>query len=219
MGFYPHLEYSSLRPDRVRGIVALSVPYYPRGRVSRLTAARAALGDGFYMNYFQKPGVAEAEFERDIRTTVEKFLYAFSGDVPPGEQELLVVPEGQGMLDHILVPEVLPAWLTEADITYYTTTLARTGFTGGFNWYRMIDKSWELMAPWHEASIVPPVLFIAGTRDPVVLLPSGQQQIANMQRFVPNLKATVLLPNGGHWIQQERAAEVSTAMLEFLQSL
>ena len=83
----------------------------------------------------------------------------------------------------------------------------------------MIDKSWELMAPWHNATIIPPVLFIAGDRDPVVLLPSGQQQLASMQRFVPNLKARVLLPNSGHWIQQERAAEVGAAMIEFLQSL
>jgi len=208
-----------LRPDRVRGVIALSVPYYPRGPVSRLKAARSALGEGFYMNYFQKPGTAEAEFERDIRTTIKKFLYAFSGSVQQRVEEILVVPEGQGMLDHIAAPELLPTWLTEADITYYTTTLKRTGFTGGFNWYRMIDKSWELMAPWHNAIIIPPVLFIAGDRDPVVLLPSGQQQIANMQRFVPNLKARVLLPNSGHWIQQERAAEVSAAMIEFLQSL
>ncbi len=208
-----------LRPDRVRGAIALSVPYYPRGPVSRLTAARSALGDGFYMNYFQKPGVAEAEFERDIRTTLRKFLYAFSGDVPPGEQVMLVVPEGHGLLDSLPDPGVFPVWLTEAIVAHYVTTLERTGFTGGFNWYRMIDKSWELMAPWREAIIVPPVLFIAGTLDPVVLLPNGQQQLANMQRFVPNLKATALLSQSGHWIQQERAAEVSTAMIEFLRSL
>ena len=208
-----------LRPDRVRGLIALSVPYYPRGPVSRLAAARSALGDGFYMNYFQKPGVAEAEFERDIRTILRKFLSAFSADVQQGGPGVLVVPEGQGMLDSILDPEVFPAWLTEADSAYYITTLERTGFTGGFNWYRMIDKSWELMAPWHNAIIVPPVLFIAGDRDPVVLLPSGQQQLANMQTFVPNLKAKVLLPNTGHCIQQERPTDVSTAMLNFLQSL
>jgi len=99
------------------------------------------------MNYFQRLGVAEAEFKRDIRTTIRKFLYAFSGDVQQSEQVALVVPEGQGMLDHILDPQVLPTWLTEADITYYATTLEWTGFIGGFNWYRMIDKSWELMAP------------------------------------------------------------------------
>ncbi len=208
-----------LRPDRVRGAVALSVPYYPRGPVSRLTAVRLALGDGYYMNYFQQPGVAEAEFARDIRMTMRKFLYMFSGDIPPGEQVMLVVPKGQSLLDQIPDPEVFPEWLTAADIAVYTTTLERTGFTGGFNWYRMIDKSWELMAPWHEAIIVPPALFIAGTHDPGLLLPTGQQQLANMQRFVPHLKATVLLPNGGHWIQQERATEVSAAMLAFLRSL
>lgn len=166
-----------LRPDRVRGAIALSMPYSPRSTSSGLTAARAALGDSSYLNYFQKPGVAEAEFERDIRKTMRKFLYTASGDAPQGEQLALVIPEGQGMLDCAIDPKVLPAWLTENDLDYYTTAFERTGFTSGLNWYRMIDTSWELMAAWHEAIIAPPVLFIAGDRDPVVSSPSDNGKL------------------------------------------
>jgi pimeloyl-ACP methyl ester carboxylesterase len=208
-----------LRPGRVRAAIALDIPYSPRARSSLLAAARSTLGDGFYINYFQKPGVAEAEFERDTRVTLRKLLYAASGDAPQGRQLALVIPEGQGMLDHAIDPEVLPAWLTEADITYYTTAFERTGFTGGLNWYRMIDKSWELMAAWHEAHVVPPALFIAGDRGPGANLPNRQQRLATMQQFVPNLKATMLLPGAGHWIQEERSIMVSEAMIEFLQNL
>src|SRR5689334_17659895 len=38
-----------MRPDRVRGVAGLSVPYAPRGPVSMLTGMRSLLGDGFYM--------------------------------------------------------------------------------------------------------------------------------------------------------------------------
>jgi pimeloyl-ACP methyl ester carboxylesterase len=208
-----------LRPDRVKAVMALSVPYTPRGPVSSLAAGRAAFGDGFYHNYFQQPGLAEAEFERDCRTTLRKFLYGASGEVPPSHRLALVIPEGRGMLDQAIDPDVLPPWLTQTDINYYATTFEQTGFTGGLNWYRMIERNWELMAPWHGAAVGVPTLFLAGDRDTVATSSRGQQQLATMQRFVPNLKATVLLPGGGHWIQQERPTEVTTAMLQFLQSL
>lgn len=70
------------------------------------------MGDGFYHHYFQKPGLAEAEFERDCRTTLRKFLYGASGDVPAGKRLALVIPEGRGMLDQAIDPDVLPPWLT-----------------------------------------------------------------------------------------------------------
>src|SRR5438105_7751055 len=53
------------RPDRIRGVVGLSVPYTPRGPVAITQAMRNAGANNFYMLYFQKPGVAEAELERD----------------------------------------------------------------------------------------------------------------------------------------------------------
>jgi pimeloyl-ACP methyl ester carboxylesterase len=43
--------------------------------------------------------------------------------------------------------------------------------------------------------------------------------IANLTKFVPNLRKTIMLPGCGHWTQQERPAEVNTALLEFLRGL
>ncbi len=194
------------RPDRVRGVIGLSVPYSPRGHASMLTAMRSVLGNGFYMSYFQQPGVAEAEFERDVRTTMRKFLTAnLSGAA--------VVPEGKGMLDVMSEPETLPTWLTEQDLDVFTDEFERTGFTGGLNWYRTIDLTWELMAPWHHALVMPPALFMAGESG------IARKSIAKMRATVPNIKRTILLEDCGHWIGQERPAEVNAALIEFVQGL
>ena len=209
-----------LRPDRVGGVVGLSVPYVPRGPVSMLAAQRAMLGEGFYMNYFQAPGVADAELARDVPTTIRKLLYSVSGDVPlVGEPAQPVVPTGKGFLDIMVEPPKLPSWLTEADIAFYAQEFERTGFTGGLNWYRTIDLSWELMAPWQGAPVVVPALYVAGDRDLVVNFPGMKNLLGALPVFVPNLTKTLLLPGCGHWTQQERPGEVNDLLLGFLGGL
>jgi pimeloyl-ACP methyl ester carboxylesterase len=209
-----------LRPDRVRGVVGMSVPYTPRGLVSSLTAMRSVFGEGFYMAYFQQPGVADAELARDAPATMRRFLYAASGDAPvPEAAPSPVIPPGAGMLDILAEPPALPAWLTQADLDFYVAEFERTGFTGGLNWYRTIDLSWELMAPWQGALVSPPALYIAGERDLVVHFPGMNQLIPNLRMFVPHLTKTVMLPGCGHWTQQERSTEVNAAILEFVTQL
>lgn len=208
------------RPDRVRGVVGLSVPYTPRGPVSSLAAARAVLGDGFYMAYFQQPGGADAELGRDPRASLRRLLFSASGDAPQVEPPPQpVIPPGGGILDITAEPDALPPWLTEADLDVYAANFARTGFTGGLNWYRAIDLSWELMAPWQGAPVLPPALYLAGDRDLVVNFPGMRDLIAALPAFVPNLTDTVILPGCGHWTQQERPAAVNDALLRFLAAL
>ena len=67
----------------------------------------------------------------------------------------------------------LPPWLTEKDLDVFAAEYTRTGFRGGLNWYRNIDRNWELTAPWHTAKIAQPALFIAGTRDAVISISSS----------------------------------------------
>ena len=69
-----------LRPDRFRGVIALSVPYVPRGKVRPTTVMPQTADAVFYQLYFQTPGVAEAELERDVRQTIRRVLYGGSGD-------------------------------------------------------------------------------------------------------------------------------------------
>ena len=209
-----------LRPERVRGVVGLSVPYVPRGPASTLTAMRTVFGEGFYMAYFQQPGVADSELARDPRATIRRLLYSASGDAS-APLDMPVVPPGGGFLDLTVEPETLPSWLSNEDLDTYATEFERTGFTGGLNWYRTIDASWELMAAWQGAKVITPALFVAGDRDLVVRLPGMLQHIQSggLRSDAPNLRGAAILDKCGHWTQQEQPAEVNRALLDFLAAL
>jgi pimeloyl-ACP methyl ester carboxylesterase len=213
-----------LRPDRFRGVIGLSVPFRPRGPV-RPTSVMPQSDDAlFYQLYFQTPGVAEAELERDVRLTIRRILHSASGDVPrreggAGADAVGMVPRQGGFLSRMVDPAFLPPWLTDADMDFYTGEFARTGFRGGLNWYRNIDRNWELMAPFAGAPVTVPALYVAGDRDLVVAFRGMDQLIPNLSKFAPGLRGTVMLPGCGHWTQQERAREVSAAMIDFLRGL
>ncbi len=64
-----------------------------------------------------------------------------------------------------------------------------------------------------------PALYIAGDRDLVVRFRGAPERIANLTKFVPNLRKTIMLPGCGHWTQQERASEVNAALIEFLREV
>ncbi|HTS97908.1 MAG TPA: alpha/beta hydrolase [Streptosporangiaceae bacterium] len=207
-----------LRPDRVRGVIGLSVPYRPRGSSAPIAAMRAAIGDGFYMVYFQQPGVADAELARDPRQTFTRVLYGASGDAPAG---LPVIPPGGGFLDICAEPPggVLPAWLTEDDIDAFVAEYRNPGFTGPLSWYRNLDRNWELTAAWHHAPVTVPALFLAGDRDLVIAFSGGRAMLPGLRDCAPALREPVLLSGCGHWTQQERPDDVSRAMIDFIREL
>ena len=214
-----------LRPDRFRAVMGLSVPFWSRLPV-RPTSVMPQTDDAiFYQLYFQTPGVAEAEFERDVRHSIRSLLYSASGDAPRRDgagsagSDVGMVPRSGGFLDRLIDPASLPAWLSEEDVNFYVDEFTRTGFRGGLNWYRNIDRSWELLAPHAGSRISVPGLYIAGDRDLVVRFRGMEQIIASLPYFVPELRGTLMLPGCGHWTQQERAREVNDAMIEFLRRL
>ena len=130
-----------------------------------------------------------------------------------------MVPRGGGFVPALASLLPLPSWLITADLDFYTEEFIRTGFRGGLNWYRNIDRNWELLAPFAGKTVDVPALYIAGDRDLVVAFPGMDQLIPNLAKFVPNLRNTVMLPGCGHWTQQERAQEVNAALIGFLEEL
>ena len=212
-----------LRPDRFRAVIGLSVPFRPRGSVRPTTMMPRTDDAIFYQLYFQGPGVAEAELERDVRDTMRTVAWAASGDRPregaTSPAGIGMVPKGGGFLSAMGKPETLPPWLTEADIDFYAGEFARTGFRGGLNWYRNIDRNWELLAPYAGSVVTVPALYVAGDRDLVLAFRGMDQLIANLAKFVPQLRRTLILPGCGHWTQQERPDDINSAMLEFLKGL
>ena len=203
--------------------VGLSVPFRPRGAVRPTTVMPKTADAIFYMLYFQEPGVAEAELGRDPRSTIRRILYSGSGESPRptaqvGAGNVGMVPRAGGFLSDVEPPATLP-WLTEADIDFYAGEFARTGFRGGLNWYRNIDRNWELLSPWAGANVSVPALYLAGERDLVLGFGGTDKVLASLKQIVPNLRQARILPGCGHWTQRERPAEVNAAVLEFLKTL
>jgi pimeloyl-ACP methyl ester carboxylesterase len=128
-----------------------------------------------------------------------------------------MVSRKDGMLPKVQVP--LPSWLSAADLDYYGGEFARSGFRGPLNYYRNIDRNWELMGAFEGVKVVVPSLYIAGDHDMVIAFPGAAEQIANMKQSVPQLREIKMLPGCGHWTQQERPAEVNAALVDFLRSL
>jgi pimeloyl-ACP methyl ester carboxylesterase len=214
-----------LRPDVFRGVVGLSVPFIPRRPVRPTSVMPQTPEAIFYQLYFQEPGVAEADLERDPAVTIRRLLYWASGEArDPAARTVAtgdvgMVPRAVGLVNSRPDPPALPAWLGEAEVDFYAGEFARAGFRGGLNWYRNIDRNWELLAPWAGARVTVPALFVAGERDLVLAFRGMDQLVPALSTLVPNLRRTLVLPGCGHWTQQERPGEVNAAILEFLEGL
>jgi pimeloyl-ACP methyl ester carboxylesterase len=212
-------EAALLRPDRFRGVIALSPPFRPRafgGSAPPTTLMPRNENAVFYQLFFQTPE-AEAALGRDLRRLFRSQFYSLSGDMPPsagGGFPAGMVPRKGALLSD---PASLPPWITDSDIDVYVAEFTRSGFRGPLSWWRNIDRSWELMAAFDGAAVTIPALYIAGDRDFVVTV--FQQAVARQSTLVPKLRPAVMLAGCGHWTQQERAAEVNAAMIDFLRQL
>ena len=203
-----------LRPDLFPAVVAMSVPHRRRGPLPPLDTLRKAGKTDYYYLYFQEQA-AEDEFARDVGYTMRRVLYIGSGDTPRDEKMSMYVDRAKGFLGAPHGDVAVPPWLTEADIALFVAEYQRTGFRGGLNWYRNIERNWELTAPFDGAKITQPALFIAGTNDAVITGSIGKRALDEMGDVVPNLRNKILLEGAGHWIQQERPTEVNAALIEF----
>ena len=207
------------RPEVFPAVAALSVPFSQRGPAPPLRLLREQGLNTYYWIYYQDVGVAEAEYDRDPRATLRRRLFISSGDAPRNRPDPYILQPGKGALDNTIDPERLPAWLTETDLDYMSADLARTGFRGGLNYYRNIDRNWELLAPWAGTVVRQKALFIAGTKDPVIAAVTGKAPLEAMKTTVPNLERQVLIEGAGHFIQQERPQQVNAALIQFLRSV
>ena len=203
-----------MAPARFTHVIGVNTPFFQRAPMKPTDLMRLmAQGNFHYILYFQDPGVAEAELERDVRRSLRGFYQGASDLVaitdktaPPG----VWGPAGGGILDR-LPDRPQGKFLPDSDFEVFVKAFEKTGFRGGLNWYRCIDRSWEESAG-QEQRVNQPALMITAELDPVL-----RPELCNgMEAFVPNLRKTVLVKGSGHWTQQEKPAEVNAAILEFL---
>ncbi len=210
---------SLLAPERTAGVVGMSVPFTPRGEMPPTQLMRQMLGDAFfYMLYFQEPGVADTDLGRDPATTMRRMLagLTMSADsAASADPAAMFANDERGFVERLPEPERLPDWLSQEELDHYVDEFTRTGFTGGINWYRNLDRNWELTAPCAGAKVEVPSLFVAGALDPVLLMAPPTL----MEGWVTDHRGNVMVEGAGHWVTQEKPDEVNAALLDFLQDL
>ncbi|WP_315832740.1 alpha/beta hydrolase [Bradyrhizobium prioriisuperbiae] len=201
------------RPDIFTAVGGLSVPPPSRGRGRPLQSLHDQGITNFYWQYFQELGAAEREFEQDVDFTMHAvFSKGFSSDSAMSQ----FLQDGFGFLGDRAIPRPLPPWITQDDIAHFIASYRASGFRGGLNWYRNIDRNWDLTAPWQGAKIHQPSIFIAGSNDEVVTGLIGAKRIKDMETVLPGLRRKLIIDGAGHWIQQECADEVNAALIGFL---
>lgn len=216
-------------PERVRGLVVLSVPYdydyYGRrgGALEECPTdhfARVAKTQFLHAHYFQAPGVAEAELDEQCAVFLRRLFWALSaeGDLLSAFKD--AGPQAVGYLE--VLPTVLAAlpwgWLSQTEFAVYADAFCRRGFRGALNWYRVADINWALNRRFIGATIAVPVCFIAGEKDPVLVM-SGDDALSFMRSKNLDLRECVIVSGAGHWVQQEQPQAVNEVMLRFLRSL
>ena len=203
-------------PDKVTAVGVLSVPFSPRASAPPLDMMKKIFKDRFfYQLYFQEPGVAEAEWETNVRVNLRKFYHMGSGTFDAGNFIAPKSPDSD-LLSDMEDPGTLGDWCTESDLDFYTTEFEQSGFRGPLNYYRNHNLTWSLTEGGPE-EINQPALFIAGEKDGVIML--AADALKNMPSYVTNLKVNQLIPGIGHWTQQEAPEEVNSLMIDFLNSV
>jgi len=142
---------AQFRPDKFKGVVGLSVPFRPRGDVPPTTTMTETNDAIFYQLYFQRPGVAEPGLEKDVSRSLSTMLLGVAGSANVESASGGMIPKGVFWLDSRIPLDAMPPWITQTDIDCYSNEFKRSGFRGGLNWYRNIDRNWKLLAPWAGA--------------------------------------------------------------------
>jgi len=213
-------EMGRLRPERVSSICNMSVPYTNSPAPPTEIFEVIFEGKFFYMLYFQPVGPAEAEFEADPRLFLRTMLYAAGGEgMAANSNPLPDAPrEGTRFMDILSpAPDVLPDWITEADVDVYAAAFEESGFFGPISFYRNMDANWERSKGISASVYTMPTGFITGSLDPVNSMMPGAAEA--MAEALPDFRGGTVVDGAGHWVQQERPAETNAALLEFLASL
>ena len=206
-----------LHPSRFTALIAMSVPYGGRVAQSPIQSWREAFGENFfYILYHNEPGgVAEAEYDADPRGLISRLYLS-----PGAPRQPATITDAHrsagGWIGRLGAAKELPDWLRQEDLDYVVSQFENAGFRGGINYYRNFHRNWEITEHLEGATIKVPVLFIAGSRDSVIAGADEERLTATISRAADDLRGVILIPEIGHWVQQEAPDEVNQAISDFL---
>lgn len=202
------------RPDRIKSLVNMSVPFRPRNPMRKpVESLRLAFGDDFYICRFQEPGEIEEEFNSIDTAKLMKKIFTGHDSRP------MCIPKGAYQHSINAGPITLPSWLSEEEINYCANKFKQTGFTGALNYYRALDLNWELTAAWTGAQVKVPTKFILGDQDITYNFPGTKDYLhkGGFKEDVPLLEEVVIMEGVAHFLHQERSEEICKHILDFIQ--
>jgi pimeloyl-ACP methyl ester carboxylesterase len=192
-----------LHPERVAGVINLSVPFMERGDTPWVEFWEQHLGGDFYIVHFNRhPGVADGAFAASTRQFLGNLYRTRQWEDPPRDPE-----PGMPMIN--LANRSDPAGealMSDAELDVFVESFTHSGFTGGINWYRNFDRNWHHLENV-EQLVKQPSLMIYGNYD---MVPKS----AKLSEFVPDVEVASL--ECGHWIQQEEPAATTALMCDWL---
>ncbi|KAL3697306.1 hypothetical protein R1sor_011382 [Riccia sorocarpa] len=176
-------------------------------KVAWMTAMKALFGERVYIHEWQEPGKAEADFNRDIQGALVK-IYSHRGT------GTWMAAEGKSVLESMPANQK-PDWLTDEILQVYVDNFKRTGFTGALNWYRNVERSWELTAAWTNKGTPVPALVIIGDADLSFSFTKKYHESPQFKVQVPNGEFKIV-PGCGHFINEEAPEVVNSLILDYL---
>lgn len=210
-----------LYPERVRAVIALSIPYGGRALAQPIPHMEKVFGDKFfYILYFQEPGVAESEFDVDVKETLLRIYFSLSAAGSERATQFVASDQpasAEKYLDTTILPESLPEWLSEEDLSYYVSRYEKEGFRGIINWYRCLDIYWKRTPHLAGKKITQPTYFIAGKQDPITHM--VRKAIQRLPTVVEDLRGLEFFEDCGHWISCEQTELLNEKILGFIDDL
>ena len=201
-----------LHPSRVAGVIGVNTPFMPRAPMDPIALMRMAYGEEMYIVFFQKPGIADALLGKDPAKTLRLF-YRKTGitleefDKRPAEEKNFALARAFDVDESLWPGKVL---LSPEELEVYRSAFARTGFTGGINWYRNFTRNWQTTEGIAQKVDVPCLMVMAA--NDIVLRPSLAD---GMEAYVPDLEKH-LIEDCGHWTQAEKPDELNRVMVDWL---
>lgn len=189
-----------IHPSRVSKIINLALPYQERGEKPWIEFMEEVFGEDFYFVHFnRKPGVADKVLDEN-RSRFLRNLFRKNVPLTPPEPGMMMInlAKAEAALGEPI--------MSEEDLAVFISAFEISGFSGGINWYRNLDRNWHLLADVNP-NITQPTLMIYGERD---LIPKSE----NLPNYVPNLDIASI--DCGHWIQQEKPEETNKTILSWL---
>ncbi|XP_051798076.1 bifunctional epoxide hydrolase 2 isoform X2 [Acanthochromis polyacanthus] len=198
-------------PERVRAVASLNTPLFKVDPKVSPFERLNALPVFDYQNYFQKPGVAEAELEKDLERTFKIFFSSSSEEASRPAVSTAGVCARGGLF--VGLPEQIPrsSMLTEADLQYYVSQYKERGFRRPLNWYRNREETWKWMCSRPFGKLLMPALMVTAGKDRILL----PQLSKGMEDLIPNLSRGHI-EQCSHWTQVEKPAETNNILISWL---